>query len=216
MPRAAVNTLANFAGSAISQVTNIGFAIVYFRVLGSESYGLIGFLVTLLQLGNYIADMGIGRVVVRELARRSHAPDLADEIRDVVFTLQFVSVALSICIGISTALGADWLAKHWLVLENTPERSASQAIILMAAIAVLQIPRSISLEALRGLQEQVLSNLLVSSFSIGRGLVTVFALSFLSATVTNVLINTNRCLFDGNVRDYGDCLAAFAKGITLA
>jgi O-antigen/teichoic acid export membrane protein len=187
MPRAAVNTLANFAGSAISQVTNIGFAIVYFRVLGSESYGLIGFLVTLLQLGNYIADMGIGRVVVRELARRSHAPDSADEIRDVVFTLQFVSVALSICIGISTALGADWLAKHWLVLENTPQRSASQAIMLMAAIAVLQIPRSISLEALRGLQEQVLSNVLVSSFSIGRGLVTVFALSFVSATVTMYL-----------------------------
>jgi O-antigen/teichoic acid export membrane protein len=101
--------------------------------------------------------------------------------------LQFVSVALSICIGISTALAANWLAEHWLVLENTPQRSASQAIILMAAIAVLQIPRSISLEVLRGLQEQVLSNALLSSFSVVRGLVTVLTLTFVSASVTMYL-----------------------------
>jgi O-antigen/teichoic acid export membrane protein len=203
MSRAALNTVANFAGSSLSQVTNLGFAVVYFRELGSESYGLVGFSLILLQLGNYVADMGIGRVVVRELAGHSQVSDSADQMRDVLFTMQCLNIALSVIIGMAIAMGANWLTEHWLVLEHMPQRSARDAIMLMGAIAVLQIPRSIAFEALRGLQEQVLSNVMLSGFSIGRGLAIVFALNmfsptlmtYLSAQITICLIET--CVITG-------------------
>ena len=158
--RAGINTVANFAGILVTQLASIFFAIAYFRILGAENYGLVGFSVTLVQLGTYIADMGIGRVVVRELARRSHASDLAEQMSDVLLTLQATNFALALIVGIAIAGSAPWLAQHWLQLGDLPLNEAVHAIVIMGAIAVLQLPRSIGLEALRGLQQQVLSNIL--------------------------------------------------------
>ena len=180
--RASINTIANFVGSSLTQVAGIFFAIAYFRMLGAENYGLVGFAATLIQLGTYFADMGIGRVVVRELARRSHASDLAEQMSDVLFTLQSINFALALFVGITIAGGADWLARHWLQLGDVPLNDAVHAIVVMGAIAVLQLPRAISLEALRGLQQQVLSNVLMAVFSLLRGCITLGALYFVAPT----------------------------------
>jgi O-antigen/teichoic acid export membrane protein len=180
--RASINTVANFVGSSLTQVAGIFFAIAYFRILGAENFGLVGFSATLVQLGTYFADMGIGRVVVRELARRSHASDLAEQMSDVLFTLQSINFALALLVGITIAGGAHWLAQHWLQLGDVPLNDAVHAIVVMGAIALLQLPRAISLEALRGLQKQVLSNVLMAVFSLLRGCVTLGALYFIAPT----------------------------------
>jgi hypothetical protein len=43
MNRQALNIVANFSGVAARLIFSLVFNIIYFRLLGSESYGLIGF-----------------------------------------------------------------------------------------------------------------------------------------------------------------------------
>jgi O-antigen/teichoic acid export membrane protein len=182
--RAAINTAANFLGSSVTQVAAFIFAIAYFRLLGSQNFGLVGFSITLVQLGLYFADMGVGRVVVRELARRSHAHDFAEQMGDMLFTLQITNFALALAVGGTIAANAGWLAQNWLQIGDVPTDEAVQAIVIIGIIAILQLPRTISLEALRGLQKQVLSNSLMGLFSWLRGGVTLAALYFIAPTAT--------------------------------
>jgi O-antigen/teichoic acid export membrane protein len=182
--RVGINTVANFVGTSVTQAAGIVFAIAYFRILGAENFGLVGFSVTLVQLGAYFADMGIGRVVVRELARRSHAPDLGEQMGDVLFTLQATNFALALAVSITIASGAPWLAQHWLQLGAVPLSDAVHAIVIMAGIALLQLPRGVSFEALRGLQQQVVPNSLIAVFAVLRGCVTLAALYFIAPTAT--------------------------------
>jgi O-antigen/teichoic acid export membrane protein len=187
--RASINTAANFVGNSLTQAAGLLFSIAYFRVLGAENFGLVGFSVTLLQLGTYFVDMGVGRVVVRELARRTHAADQAEQMGDVLFTLQATNFAAALVLGLAIALGAPWFAQHWLKLGDLALNDAIHAIVIMGAIAILQLPRSISLEALRGLQQQVLSNVLMTIFAWLRGCTILAALYFIAPTATVFLIS---------------------------
>jgi O-antigen/teichoic acid export membrane protein len=180
--RVAINTAANFLGSSVTQAAAFIFAIAYFRLLGPQNYGLIGFSIALVQLGAYFADMGVGRVVVRELSRRSHARDFAEQMGDVLFTLQITNFALALAVGTTIAANAGWLTQNWLKIGDVPADDAVHAIVIMGLIAILQLPKTISLEALRGLQKQVLSNSLMGAFSWLRGCVTLAALYFIAPT----------------------------------
>src|SRR6202022_3487455 len=72
---------------------------------------------------------------------------------------------------------------------DVPLSDAVHAIIIMGGIALLQLPRSISLEALRGLQQQVLSNVLMAVFSLVRGCVILGALYFIAPTAIVFLVS---------------------------
>ena len=67
MSRDLLNTVANFLGSASSSVLAIVFTVVYFRILGTESYGLVSFCTTILIIGDVIVNRGIGGAVTREI-----------------------------------------------------------------------------------------------------------------------------------------------------
>jgi O-antigen/teichoic acid export membrane protein len=183
MSRAIVNTVANFGGLAVTLLSGLAFAILYFRMLGPQSYGLVGLAVTLVQFGTYFADMGIGRVLVRELARSVHLPNPAARMRNTFFTLQLTHFALACAVGLVIALSSRWLAGHWLQLGSFPIDDAANAIVLMGLLAALQLPRAMAAEAMRGLQRQVLSNLLISFFALFRGGTTVVALLAVSGAI---------------------------------
>jgi len=67
--RQAINIVANFSGVGARLVFALAFNIVYFRLLGSEGYGLIGFYTSLAGL-SMLFDFGLNQTTVREVARR--------------------------------------------------------------------------------------------------------------------------------------------------
>ena len=67
--RQALNIVANFSGVGARLIFSLVFNIVYFRLLGSESYGLIGFYASLAALSS-LFDLGLNQTTVREVARR--------------------------------------------------------------------------------------------------------------------------------------------------
>src|ERR1700687_3388523 len=58
--RQALNTLANFSGVGARLIFALGFNVIYFRLLGSESYGLIGFYASLAALSSMF-DLGLNQ-----------------------------------------------------------------------------------------------------------------------------------------------------------
>jgi hypothetical protein len=59
-------------------------------------------------------DLGLGRAVTREIARRSIIH--TQEMRDVLFTLQVLNFALAVACGAVVIASSSWLASHWLKL----------------------------------------------------------------------------------------------------
>jgi O-antigen/teichoic acid export membrane protein len=184
MPRNLINTIANFFGSASTTVLTIGFTIVYFRLLGTESYGLVSFCTTILIIGDVIVNRGIGGAVTRELARREHNPELAQEMRDVLFTLQLVQISFALCCGLAIAALSRTLATEWLQRDTLGTEEAVHAIMLLGGVAVLQFPRGLCNAALAGLQWQIFGNVSTAAFTLVRGIATIAALHWIGPTAT--------------------------------
>ncbi len=182
MSNTLVNTIANFAGLLGSTGLTLVFSILYFHILGSENFGLISFCTTVLLVGNLFVDQGLGRTIIRELARREHNPELGQEMRDALFTLQSIHFGLALTCGVIIAVSSSWLAANWLNRETVPITEAKHAIILLGVVASLQLPREICRSALSGLQRQVHSNVLASAFSGLRGAATIVALFLIAPT----------------------------------
>jgi O-antigen/teichoic acid export membrane protein len=182
MSRTLRNTIANFAGLVSSSGLTLLFSIFYFRILGSETFGLISFCATVLLIGNLFVDLGLGRTIIRELARRAHNPQLGQEMRDALFTLQVIHFGLALMCGIAIAFWSSWLATNWLNRDTVAVTEATHAIALLGVVAALQLPREFFRSALSGLQLQVLSNIFATAFSALRGAATVVALFLIAPT----------------------------------
>lgn len=184
MSRSELNAVANVIGLVLNSGLTTIFTIIYFWMLGSGNFGLISFCTTILLVGNLFVDLGIGRTVIRELARREHIAEAAQDTRDALFTLQTVHFMLAIACGLIIAASSRWLATQWLHRGTVDVTAAVQAISLLAILAALQLPRELCRAAFAGLQKQVLSNIYAVGFSLLRGLATLAALRWIAPTPT--------------------------------
>lgn len=185
--RTVKNAIASFGGAFSTAVLNTIFTIAYFRLLGGESYGLVIFCTTILIIGGMIVEAGIARTATRELARRDHAPELAQEMHDVLFTLQLVHFALALACALVIVGLSHWLASEWLHRDKLNIDEAVRAIILIGGIAILQFPRALCNAALTGLQHQVFLNTCTVVFALLRGVATIAALYWIAPNPTTFL-----------------------------
>src|ERR1700733_16084280 len=93
--------VASFAGTGWSGVVQLACIPAYIKLMGIESYGLIGFYLVL-QAALQVLDLGLSPTMNREMARYSVLPDKADEARDLVRTLEvgYWSIGIIIAIGL--------------------------------------------------------------------------------------------------------------------
>ena len=83
------NTVANYVGTSCRVLLGFLFVPLYINYLGIESYGLIGFSVSLSALLR-LADLGLSSTLSREFARYSVLPESAERMRSLLKTLQTV------------------------------------------------------------------------------------------------------------------------------
>jgi O-antigen/teichoic acid export membrane protein len=178
--RQLVNVVANFVGASLNVVIPLAFNVIYYRALGSESYGLIGWYGSLLLLGSML-DMGLNQTSVREFARRAADPERRIELRPVLFTLQTVYVCLGISFGLIIILCSGWLARSWLNAGKLAVRDVSVSIAIMGGMIACWFPTVVFHAFLLGLQRQVLRNTLSVLGVASRGLTAVGALILFGA-----------------------------------
>lgn len=180
------NLLANFAGLGLPTLLQLALVPVYIRLMGVESYGLIGFYVMLLTMMQ-VLDLGLGTTMNREMARYSTQPDRGEEARDFVRTLELVYWTLGIVAGGIIVGMAPLIATRWINPGTLPIPAIKTSIVIMGGLAAVQFPATLYQGGLLGLQRQVLLNSVrVAGAFIGNGGAALI-LWFVSPTITAFL-----------------------------
>src|SRR5579862_4106058 len=133
--------VASFAGTGWSGLVQLVCIPAYIKLMGIESYGLIGFYL-MLQAMLQVLDLGLSPTMNREMARYSVQPDKADEARDLVRTLEVGYWPIGLIIGVVLVALSPWVASHWIKTSSIPVRSIKQALALMGVLAAFQWPVS--------------------------------------------------------------------------
>jgi O-antigen/teichoic acid export membrane protein len=158
------------------------FIPLYIHFMGIEAYGLMGVFATLLALFGLL-DMGLSSTLNREMARLAVQDDKAQEMRDLVRTLEIPYWAVGLLISLIVIAASQFIAYHWVNAENLAPRTVQTAIILMGFVTLFQWPIGFYSGGLRGLQRQVLLNTINMAMATFRGLGAVLVLWLVSPTV---------------------------------
>ena len=177
------NILANFAGKGWTALMALLFVPVYIDFIGIEAYGLVGIFLSLLALST-ILDLGLSTSLNKELAHKSiDAEHNAQDMNNLVRTLEIVFWGVAILIAGIIALAAPLLTKYWLSPKMLSEDQVFQAIVLMGIAIACQWPFTLYSGGLLGLQQQVKQNILLVIFSTLRGIGAILVLWLISPTI---------------------------------
>ena len=176
------NIVANMAGRVWGFISVFLFIPLYLKFLGIESYGLVGFYSTLLGVLAF-ADMGFSATINREMARLSVKKDPADEMRDLLRTYELTYLCISLALAILIYVAAPLVATRWLRFGELHPTEVTTAIQVMGIAIAFQLPSSLYIGGLMGLQLQVRANSLQIFWGIYRGCGTVVVLWLVSPTI---------------------------------
>jgi len=176
------NIIANFAGSIWQVLMGLVFIPLYIKFMGVESYGLIGIFASL-QAMFALLDMGLSTTLNREMARLSVLPGKAQEMRDLVRSLEIIYWGIAVLIGIVVVATAPLIAYHWVKPGKLSPATIQSALRIMGCAMALQWPFSFYSGGLMGLQKQVLLNAINIVTATLRGAGAVLILWLLSPTI---------------------------------
>jgi len=175
------NIAANFGGGLWTGIMNLVFVPLYIHFLGIEAYGLVGIFATLLALFALL-DMGLSMTLNREMARLAASDDAAQDMRDLVRTLEIPYWTGALFLGAIVVALAPFIAYHWVNVESLAPKTVHVAIMLMGLAVAFQWPISFYSGGLLGLQHQVLLNVINVVMATVRGLGAVLILWLVSPT----------------------------------
>ena len=176
------NLIANYLGQGWTALMGLSFVPLYIKYLGIESYGLIG-LFALLQAWLSLLDMGMTPTLGREMARFTGGTHSAQSIRDLLRSIELITFGIAVLIAGGIALGANWIATHWLQAEALPGEVVAQAFTVMGVVTALRFTETIYRSSIVGLQRQVLFNAVNSAMATLRGIGAVAILAWVSPTI---------------------------------
>ncbi|GAP21753.1 lipopolysaccharide biosynthesis protein [Leptolinea tardivitalis] len=153
------NLIANYIGRGWVMAINLIATPLLIKILGIESYGLIGFYTTLYGLINLL-DFGISPTINRELARYSVDQTQENRGRDLVRTLEIGYWIIGILLGVLVFFGAPIIAEKWLQSKNLSIDTLIHSIRLMGFLIVLEWPITFYQGCLLGLQRHIRLNLI--------------------------------------------------------
>ena len=144
------NLVGGVGGSAWSAIVGLAVVPVYFRVLGVEAYGLVGFFVAL-QAVFQVLDMGMAPTISREVARCDATGELADA-RNLLRTLAVFYWLAAVLICIVVVASASYLGTDWLNAATVPQDEVTRSIALMGVAIAIRFPVGLYIGAMQGAQ----------------------------------------------------------------
>lgn len=169
MKRVHLNIMANYASRLWGIISVFVFVPIYIRLLGIESYGILGFQTVILTF-LYMADAGLGASFTRETARSEDKAYLGD----LLYSLERVYLSICTFLIIGMILLAPVISGHWLRADKIPHASLTCYIAMIGICVPLQVFINLYSGGLMGLQKQTTANGLQISFSMVRsGLVII-------------------------------------------
>jgi len=176
------NTVVNYAGTFSQAILGFLFVPLYIKYLGIESYGLIGFSVSLTALLR-LADLGLSSTLSREFARYSVLPEYAVRMRSLLKTMQTLYWGISFLFGMVIVAVAPFIARYWINPGSLDSGIVQNAVVLMGLTAAFQGPMGLYVGGIFGLQRHVLANVINITFAVLRFGGVVLALALISPTL---------------------------------
>lgn len=176
------NVVANYLGQGWTALMALAFIPVYIRLLGVESYGLIG-VFAVLQTCLMLLDIGMTPTLNREMARFSAGEHDAQSIHTLLRSLELLCVAAATVMFGITALLSEWIATGWLRAQSLPTPIVSQAIVMMAFVIALRFLEGVYRSALIGLQLQVWYNAANASLATLRSVGAIAVLAWIASDI---------------------------------
>lgn len=176
------NLIANYLGQGWTALMGLAFIPLYIKYLGIEAYGLIG-LFAVLQAWLSLLDMGMSPTLNREMARFTAGTHSATSIRDLLRSIELITLTIALLLALGIWASSGWLASDWLRAEKLPVEVVAQAFAVMGVVTALRFVEGIYRSAIVGLQRQVLYNLVNSALATLRGLGAVGILLWWSPTI---------------------------------
>jgi len=155
------NIIANVAGKGWAALLSLAVVPIYIHFLGIEAFGLIGFFLSLMAILSLL-DLGLGTALNRQFAQYSMQSGKAQEMHDLLRTLEIIYWLIGVAIGVTMAALAPVIAAFWLKPQQLSAETVTQALAMMGFAIACQWPRALYSGGLMGLQRQVAFNLLSS------------------------------------------------------
>lgn len=176
------NIVANYIGRVLATLIGLVCIPIYIKHLGVEAYGLIG-IFNVMQAGLALFDMGMAPALSREMARFTGGIHDAQSIRNLLRSIEIVSLCTALVFSIGILTASNWLASNALHAGKEPTATVAQAFAIMGVVCALHLIESIYFSSILGLQRQVLLSVITSLMASLRGLGAVGILMWVSPTI---------------------------------
>jgi O-antigen/teichoic acid export membrane protein len=175
------NLVANALGGGWVALNSVIFIPFYLRILGAESFGLIGVFTSLVAL-LALMDMGLSPAMNREMSRLSalHEPQLQANTARTIELTYWLSALL---VGTVVLLLASSIAGRWLNPAQLERAQVERAIEIMALVIAVRWPIAMYTGGLNGLQKQGQLNLIVSVMATVQGGGALLVIAFWMPTI---------------------------------
>ncbi|MDD5660329.1 MAG: oligosaccharide flippase family protein [Candidatus Omnitrophica bacterium] len=131
------NLFVNYVSQIYIVIVGIVTVPLFFKYMGAEAYGLVGFFI-MLQVWFNLFDMGLTPTMARETARfRGEALDKFGYCR-LVKSLEGVFLAIALTGGGAIFLVSGYVARNWLKVTQLPITEVQKAVQLMAVIIAMR------------------------------------------------------------------------------
>src|SRR5882762_2609266 len=107
------NIIANVAGKGWAALLSLMAVPIYIHFLGIEAFGLIGFFLSLMAILSLL-DLGLGTALNRQFAQYSMQLGRAQEMHDLLRTLEIIYWLIGVAIGVTLVALAPMIATYWL------------------------------------------------------------------------------------------------------
>jgi O-antigen/teichoic acid export membrane protein len=161
MPSLRTNIAANFIGKICLAAVAVIFPPILVRLLGIESYGLLG-IYSSLNAALAVFDLGLTATLTREMARLSgdDTGEAGPALRDMTRTFELVFWAIGICVGGLVFLAAPIISNHWIHARTLRPEVVTSSVRLIGVVLALQWPGGMYNGGLLGLQRQISANVI--------------------------------------------------------
>ncbi|MDQ6962936.1 MAG: oligosaccharide flippase family protein [Mariprofundaceae bacterium] len=175
------NFLAGLSSSVWVGLVSLASIPFYVSYLGLESYGLIGFFLTLQALFQLL-DMGLTPTMNKEVASCEAAGGIQNAGK-LLHTLAIIYWVVAGVIALLTMLAAPMIAREWLQLEFLTFETALHAVVLMGIVLACRWPIGLYQGAIIGAQRLIVSSsiniVMVTIVNVGA----IAILHFISPTI---------------------------------
>ena len=107
--------------------------------------------------------MGMTPTLSREMARFTAGENSTKSIRDLLRSIEIISIIIAISIMIFVWLISDWLASDWLKSDKIPNEIVAQAFSIMGVVAALRFVENIYRSTVIGFKNKLSIMFLIPS-----------------------------------------------------